>query len=259
MKLCTLLENTTCRNDLCAEHGLSLYMETDKHKLLFDMGQSDAFAINAQKLQIDLMQVDTAILSHGHYDHGGGLAKFLSINQQAPVYLNHHGFGEHYHGSTRYIGLAPELAVSKRIRLTDDYYPIDEQLELYSCNDRLPVTPINAYGLTLHQNDSFLPDPFLHEQYLLIYEKCKKILISGCSHKGILNLMHWFQPDIFVGGFHFKDIDDSALLKQHAETLLQYPTQYYTGHCTGAVQYASLKDVMGHRLEALSTGKIMEI
>ena len=73
MKLCTLLENTACRNDLTAEHGLSLYMETGNHKILFDMGQSDAFAANAHKLHIDLTQVDTAILSHGHYDHSGGL------------------------------------------------------------------------------------------------------------------------------------------------------------------------------------------
>ena len=71
MKLVTLMENTTCREDLCCEHGLSLYLETGDHKILFDAGQSGAFAENAEKLGVNLQNVDFAVLSHGHYDHGG--------------------------------------------------------------------------------------------------------------------------------------------------------------------------------------------
>ena len=87
MKVQVLLENTSLSEALKAEHGLSLYIETGKHKILFDMGQTDAFADNAEKMGIDLSQVDFAILSHGHYDHGGGLKYFmeihiLEINQQ---------------------------------------------------------------------------------------------------------------------------------------------------------------------------------
>ena len=76
MKITSILENTSHREDMITEHGLSLYIETGAHKILFDMGQSDAFYKNAQTLGIDLAAVDIAVLSHGHYDHGGGPSKF---------------------------------------------------------------------------------------------------------------------------------------------------------------------------------------
>lgn len=87
MKIVTLVENI-CGNDLCGcEHGLSLYVETEHHKLLLDTGASDLFFENAKKLDIDLCQVDTVILSHGHYDHGGGILKFVEINPHATIYM----------------------------------------------------------------------------------------------------------------------------------------------------------------------------
>ena len=88
MRIVTLMENTACREDLAAEHGLSLYVQTDGCSLLFDAGQSAAFADNAEKLGVDLAEVKLAVLSHGHYDHGGGLKKFLEINDTAPVWMN---------------------------------------------------------------------------------------------------------------------------------------------------------------------------
>ena len=93
MKFLTLMENTACREDLCAGHGLSLYIETTKHKILFDMGPSGAFAENAEALGVDLKQVDVAFLSHGHFDHSGGMEAFLKGNETAPVYLHKGAFG----------------------------------------------------------------------------------------------------------------------------------------------------------------------
>ena len=87
MKITALLENTSEREDMLTEHGLSLYIETQNHTILFDMGQSGLFAKNAAVLGIDLGAVDIAVLSHGHYDHGGGLAVFLEINKTAPVWI----------------------------------------------------------------------------------------------------------------------------------------------------------------------------
>ena len=87
MRIVTLVENTSRRQDLTAEHGLSLYIETGSHKILFDAGQSAAFADNAEKLGIDLTQADLAVLSHGHYDHGGGLGKFLETNYLGRIKL----------------------------------------------------------------------------------------------------------------------------------------------------------------------------
>ena len=116
MKIYTLLENTACRTDLRAEHGLSLLIETGGQRILFDTGASPAFAGNAEALGIDLNTVDIAILSHGHYDHGGGIARFLEINKHAPVWLSRHAFEPHFNAAGKDIGLSPALTGNPRFR-----------------------------------------------------------------------------------------------------------------------------------------------
>ena len=259
MKVYILAENTACREDLQEEHGLSLYIETKTNRILFDAGQSDAFYENAVKMGIDLSLADICILSHGHYDHGGGLFKFLSVNRHAPVYISPHAFGAHYRGEEKYIGLDPALKACERFIWTKDEQEIAPGMTLYSCNHVSLQEPINSWGLTIQNNDCFEPDPFLHEQYLMIEEAGEKILISGCSHKGIINLVSYFQPDIVIGGFHLKSTMDEALLSQTARKLLALPARYYTGHCTGEEQYRILHEIMGERLDTISTGKILEI
>ena len=80
MKIINLIENIQGSQDVLFEHGLSFYIETLKHKLLADCGQTDAFLKNAQSMEIDLKKVDTVILSHGHYDHSGGILPFTEVN-----------------------------------------------------------------------------------------------------------------------------------------------------------------------------------
>ena len=108
MKIVTLLENTASCPGVAPQHGLSLYIETEEWKILFDMGQDDTFAVNAEQLGIDLSKVNLAVLSHGHYDHGGGLAAFLRMNKTAPVYIHTDAFGHYYNGIEKYIGLDPD-------------------------------------------------------------------------------------------------------------------------------------------------------
>ena len=263
MKITVLCENTSFCEDLLAEHGLSLYVETKKHKLLFDMGQTDAFWRNAERLGIDLGQVDVAVLSHGHYDHGGGLVYFLEHNQKAKVYVSRHAFGAYHNAAGDYIGLDSTLKNSDRIVLVGDALKIDEELSLYSCNDRQCAHEIKHYGLGVREADTLLPDGFLHEQYLLVNDGQKRVLFSGCAHKGVLNIVQWFAPDVFVGGFHFMKLDpdtaDRQLLQQAAKEMLTYPTVYHTGHCTGLPQFDYLKTLMGQKLHSLSTGKEIHI
>ena len=112
MKITTLLENKTTCDALRCEHGLSLYIETEKHKILFDSGASDAFWENARALGIDLAQVDIAFLSHAHNDHCGGLLTFLRGNRTAKVYLQKEAFGDYYvvtPTKCAFIGLDPKL------------------------------------------------------------------------------------------------------------------------------------------------------
>ena len=119
MKVVTLMENTACREDLCFEHGLSLYIETENHKILFDAGQSAAFADNAEKLGVDLRELDFAVLSHGHYDHSGGLKRFLQCNDRAAVYVHRDAFMPHFNKENADIGLDSSLLESGRIVLTE--------------------------------------------------------------------------------------------------------------------------------------------
>ncbi|MCR4891404.1 MAG: MBL fold metallo-hydrolase [Lachnospiraceae bacterium] len=261
MKITVLMENTTKAPSLCCEHGLSLYIETGRHRILFDSGQSGAIIENAAELGVDLSNVDIAVLSHGHYDHAGGLLRFLQRNGSAKVYMNQNAFGGYFNRKDRYIGVDEGLKDSSQIIYTGDEYEIDDNLSLSTCNSRECRVPIDSAGLTMEMDGQRRPDTFRHEQYLLIKEDGRDYLISGCSHKGILNIENWFQPDYLIGGFHFMHIemDDAGKerLQKAAEELLSYKTDYYTGHCTGLEQYEYMKSLMGDRLSYISTGTVL--
>ena len=260
MKITTLIENTTLSPALTAEHGLSLFVETDRSRFLFDAGQSGAFADNAQKLGVDLRTADFAVLSHGHYDHGGGMLHFLERNRRAKLYVSRHAFAGYCNGTQKYIGLDHRLRESARLVLTADNHTIAPGITLQSCNDLPRAVPTDPFGLTERVGQFFLPDDFRHEQYLLVQEGDRRILFSGCSHKGILNILNWFRPDVLVGGFHFKSMDSkSPQLRAWSEAMAKFDTVFYTGHCTGEEQYAVLKEILGDRLHAISTGSVVEI
>ena len=251
MKITALTENTAACG-LPVEHGLSLFIEQDGRALLFDMGQTDLFAQNAARLGVDLAAVDIAVLSHGHYDHGGGLRRFLELNQKAPVYLSRHAFEPHFNGE-RYIGLDVSLRDSDRLIFTDGVTKIADGITLYSCSDREKVLDLGSFGLNMKQDGKLVPDDFRHEHYLLLEENGKRVLISGCSHRGIINIMEWFKPDVLIGGFHFNKLPLDGALRSYAETLASYDTDYYTCHCTGVEQFEYMKRFMP-RLNYLSTG-----
>lgn len=254
MKITALLENTAGRSDMAEEHGLSLYIETQTHRILFDMGQTALFADNADTLGIDLATVNFAVLSHGHYDHGGGLPAFLERNQTAPVYLNRHAFEPHYHGTDRYIGLDTALSENRRLIFTDGTNALADGITLFSCEEMPRRHNLGSFGLTMLENGVFRPDDFRHEQYLLLEEQERKILLSGCSHRGILDIVDWFRPDVLIGGFHFSKLPLDETLKSYAEYLDKFPTQYYTCHCTGAQQFQFMKKYM-RRLQSLACGE----
>lgn len=258
MKITVLCENTSSNTIFEAEHGLSLYIETENRKILFDMGQSDLYVRNAEKLNINLSEVDVAVLSHGHYDHGGGLEKFLEINNKAQVYLSKYSFEPHYNGDEKYIGLDVKLRDNPRLVFTDDVYKIEDGLTLYSCNNRSQKFNLGSFGLNMMENNKLVPDDFRHEQYLLIEEKGRKVLISGCSHKGILNIVNWFDADILVGGFHFSKLSLDDTLKGYAEYLDNFNTDFYTCHCTGVEQFEFMKKYM-RKLAYISAGEIINI
>ena len=128
MKITVLVEDQNPQDPrLRHEHGLSLFCETDGHAFLFDLGRTDAFLRNAETLGIDIARAEFAVVSHAHYDHGGGLPYFLTANRHAPVYLSAHAAREYYFKRPReYIGLDLHILekYESRIRLlTEDAQP----------------------------------------------------------------------------------------------------------------------------------------
>lgn len=263
MKIYVLSENTASAEGFACEHGLSLYIEFAGRRLLFDTGASSIFAENAAKMGVDLSKVDACILSHGHQDHGGGLAKFMEINATAPIYVQRQAFVPHFNDADKDISIEPQLQASPRIVYVDDTMELDEHMLIDCKPAAAPAYAINAYGLQMCKEGSLKPDDFLHEQYLVLEEQGKRVLFSGCSHRGILNLLQWFQPDIVVGGFHFfklrlEEPRDRAYLQTAAKLLQQTRGELYTCHCTGMPQYAFLKESLPE-LKYLAAGAIIEL
>ena len=275
LKVITLLENTACDAGLCAAHGLSLYIETPKHKILFDMGPDQRFIENAQKLGVDLSAVDIAVLSHGHFDHGGGLRAFCEVNSQADILIHTDAFGNFYAleegRKPRYIGLDPELwELESRVIPTADFINLDDELTLFS--DEPEVFPALAASAKLHVEtpDGLRPDPFTHEQNLLVTAWGKSVLFAGCAHRGIVNILAGAKerlgrlPDAVFGGFHFFELDpedpaSGKLIDDTGKALLEGETVYYTGHCTGDYAYQRLHAILGDRLHHMTGGGIVEI
>ena len=231
MKITSLVDNTS-HAGLPIEHGLSLHIALDNgQNILFDMGQGSLFASNAATLGIDIASVDAAIISHGHYDHGGGLKTFLEKNRRAMVYINTHAFEPHYSFS----GVNGNCL-----------YPTGNKL-LYG-----PEKDIN--------------DDFCHEQSLIITENDKTVLFAGCAHTGILNIMQKAEKStnrtithVFAGMHLVKsglsNDSESAFIHTLSLKLLNHQgCRYYTMHCTGLSQYELLKKNMNDAIGYMSCG-----
>ena len=189
MKITVLSENTSCREDILSEHGLSLFIQTENHRFLFDMGHSDNFVKNADTLDINLNSVEFTVLSHGHYDHGGGLAKFIELNNHAPIYMSQYAYEPHYHDIKKYIGLDKSTEKSKQIKFVTVNESINEECQILLLNQENLTEQIRPYGLHTIRDNQFIDEDFRHEIYLLVNQNNKRILFSGCSHRGIINIV----------------------------------------------------------------------
>lgn len=262
----SLIEDTSCSENITAEHGLCLYIETDTHRLLFDTGKSDLFLENAEKMNVDISSVDTCIISHGHYDHGGGLKTFLRSNDRAQIYMNANAFDQHLSATGNYIGIDQELKGNSRFINTGDHFDIDEELHIFTGNEKGFVFRPRTDGLKVERFGRVIYDDFIDEQYLVISEPGKpKVLITGCSHKGIVNIMNWaknYQVSYVIGGFHFMKVpvdapDGKAYMCEAAEELSMFGVTFYTCHCTGKPQFDYMKRLLPGRLKYLSAGETL--
>ena len=275
MKVTTLLENKTTCDTLRCEHGLSLYIETERHKILFDSGASDAFWENAKALGIDLTQVDIAFLSHAHNDHCGGLLTFLAGNRTAKVYLQKESFGDYYvvtPEKREFIGLDPKLReYAGRFVMVEGVTRIDDELTLFSgIRTHELLSEANA-TLRERVGNEYPHDAFRHEQDLLVTENGKTALFAGCAHSGIVNIINRAEdllgraPDYVFAGFHLYNptlgqSEPRSLVDAVGERLHALKdTCYVTGHCTGDDAYAWLREKLGGRLAYMATGTTFTI
>ena len=269
MRILNLIENTQGTVGCLCEHGLSFYIETEKHRLLVDTGATDTFLRNAQQLGVDLEQVDTVIISHGHYDHGGGLMAFAERNPHARIWMQRLAGEAYYHKNDtmeKYIGLDPRIWELPQIEWVDGDRRIDSELYLFSRVTGRRQSPQGNLELMLKKGDAFEQDTFCHEQYLVLEEKGKRILISGCAHNGILNILDRYRelygsdPDAVISGFHMSrkphySQADLELVRQTGEELRRLPVRFCTGHCTGEIPYGILKEAMGGQLSYVHSGE----
>ncbi len=269
MKIVNLIENIDAENGCSFEHGLSFYIETSKHKLLVDTGATGAFVDNARRLGVDLTQVDTLILSHAHYDHSGGILSFAALNSQAKIYMRETALDDYYsikEDGPKYIGLDPQISKLPQLVLVKEDMVIDEELSLFTNVTGRKLWPSGNKILKCKKDGELIQDDFGHEQYLVVQCEGKEVLISGCAHNGIVNILERYeeirhrQPDLVISGFHMMkksgyEPSDVELIREIAKLLTNYKTKFYTGHCTGVEAYDILREVMGEQVQYVKSGE----
>ncbi len=270
MKIITLVENTTSNENLTPKHGLCLYIEANNKKILFDTGPDQTLIENARKLDINLSEVDLVFISHGHADHGGGIPAFQKINPRARIILSQSAMNPFYARLlffNKYIGLpVNEINTSQFEFITRDQQ-IDDQLHVFTRFSQNGFIPVGNQSLKTKTKGKLIEDDFSHEMALLIREQNTHVLLTGCSHSGVGNMVKTVldktgldRIDMVVGGFHLfnpvtRKTEEQTRIQQLTGELSAYPdTKFYTGHCTGQKAFGHLTQLMEENIFKFQTG-----
>ena len=279
MKVQVLIDNiagTCCSRKLFGEWGLSVYVEYEGHKVLLDTGASHLFAKNANVMGIDLTQVDIGVLSHAHYDHANGMAKFFKANSGAPFYLRKGAAENCYHTGKLlgrftyhyYIGIHKGWLerFADRIRFVEGIAEIAPGITLVPHSTPGLERIGEMAHLSVKENGKYRYDNFDHEQSLVFDTPQGLFIMNSCSHAGADNIVKEIEAAFpskkiyaILGGFHLFRYPD-ARVRAFAKRLRELDVQkIYTGHCTGDRAYGILREVLGERAEQMHTGMTINL
>lgn len=259
MKWTVLSDNRSSNPMLETEHGLSVFLTTERYKILLDTGASDVFIRNTELLGVDLSDVDYVFISHGHSDHAGGLRYFLEHNQKAQVIVSPDAMNAQFfskRGNLHSITTEwPEIG-KDRLILIDHTCEITEGLHVIAhIPQNHPMPKGNQHLYVQDAEGAYIHDDFRHELALYV----EGLLFTGCAHSGLENILAacpW-PVNTVVGGFHLLDGQETD---EEVKSLTQRlkakysNTQFFTSHCTGDHVYDVMKGVMGEQLQSFSCG-----
>jgi 7,8-dihydropterin-6-yl-methyl-4-(beta-D-ribofuranosyl)aminobenzene 5'-phosphate synthase len=247
MRIVTLIENLVYTQGLVAEHGLSIYIESENRKILFDTGQSGLFLQNAQKIGVAIEDVNFLILSHGHYDHTGGLYPFLEKNRKAKVYAKKDIFNPKYHTPNRFIGtLRNEKLLKDRLIYIDAITEIADGVFIMPEITILNSLDTHFKGMYRKTGNEFVPDEFDDELFLVLKQNDQINILTACSHRGITNICnaateHFKLPvGLILGGFHTKNCTTPQIGQMMQYFRQLKPKSIGVCHCSGIDIYAEL-------------------
>ncbi len=267
MRLTVLVDNQAARN-LRAEWGLSIFIEADNHRILFDVGASDLFLANAARLKINFLELDYLVLSHGHWDHTWGLEGLLKLYltpglplERRPTLIAHPLalLPKFRNNGTGYGSLVHESILERHFQnnLCKEPLWLTDHL-VYLGEIERKIEREQVMGKTIISG--VLTDDYLWDDTALVYKHRQGlVIITGCSHSGICNIVSQAQKicreervlDI-VGGFHLLNQDPGRL----QETVFFFknlnPGQLHPGHCTDLDSKAALRQVA--MVKELATG-----
>lgn len=278
MKITTLIEDTKEENStLINEHGLSILIEIEGKNILFDTGKSGDFIGNARKLNIDLTKIDYIVLSHAHYDHTGGIRSLLdNLNINAEIYVSEHFFknSDKYHilssnGDSKYNGIDfdENYIINKNLKINyikNNCFPLTSKVNIVTNFNRYCDFETINENLKVKINNETITDDFKDEVALTINTEKGLLVIVGCSHIGIINIITTIknrnENKIYgiIGGTHLVEADDYRISKT-LEYFKNIKVQLIgVSHCTGKKAIKHFKE-NADNFFVNDTGKFLEI
>lgn len=263
LRITTLSENTSMpRRNLLAEWGLSILVETDNLKILLDTGQSISTAHNAAVLGIDLSHIEKIVLSHGHYDHTGGLWEVLTrMRKETEIIAHPEVWASKYRynaseGHYIYIGIPfqREHLESQGASFILTPEPVWLTENIVTSGEIPMVTDYEKIDANLHvkEGEEFGPDPLGDDQAIFVKTELGLVVLLGCAHRGVINTLHHAREltgvesiHMVLGGTHLLRASEVQLELTIAELKAFGVQRLGVSHCTGMWAAARLAQEFG--------------